>query len=294
MTPRLPDTFVVAAGKAGSTWLAWRLMAHPQVFLPPEKELHFFSDDRNWARGLDWYSDRFAAAGPERRLADATPTTMLYSEALRRIAEVQGEARLLAILREPASRAHSNWRHVYYRNATERRTFAALVDDELAEGVRLPRRDRCDPADLRHLSAGLYMDQIELVLDHFPREQLHVVLLDDVRSDPAAVLAGVAAHLGIEPFPADDGDGRAENPHAEFRPLWLWRAIVGRRLLAPFPGRVGKFVADRMRTTRHRPEPIDAETRRRLDELYAEPNARLAAFLGRDLPAGWALPARVA
>ena len=73
MTARLPDTFVLAAPKAGSTWLADQLRAHPQVFLPPEKELHFFSDEANWVRGVDWYRERFfAQAGDAPLVAEAT------------------------------------------------------------------------------------------------------------------------------------------------------------------------------------------------------------------------------
>ena len=89
---------------------------------------------------------------------------MMYREAMRRIHELAPGAKLLAIFREPASRAHSNWRHTYYRTASERRPFATLVEDELREGVPMPRVDRCDPGDLRHLSHGLYMRQVENVL----------------------------------------------------------------------------------------------------------------------------------
>jgi hypothetical protein len=38
----LPDFLVIGAQKAGTTWLHQNLKAHPQIWLPPEKEIHFF------------------------------------------------------------------------------------------------------------------------------------------------------------------------------------------------------------------------------------------------------------
>jgi hypothetical protein len=256
--------------------------------MPPEKELYFFSDDANWAKGLGWYGRYFEAAPDGAVPAEATPQTMVHAEALRRLRELVPRARLVAIVRNPTERAYSNWRHVYFRNVTEHRPFARLVDDELREGAGLPRRDRCDPADLRHLTLGLYADQLEQVLEHFPREQLHVVVLEDVKGDPDGVFAGVCDFLGLDAPPPGTDAARPSNPHKEFRPVWLWRALVRHRLLEPFPPAVGKWVADRMSTTRHRPEPMDPAVRARLDDFYREPNRRLAAFLDRDLE-GWAL-----
>jgi hypothetical protein len=37
-----PDFLVIGAQKAGTTWLDRNLRTHPQIWLPPEKEIHFF------------------------------------------------------------------------------------------------------------------------------------------------------------------------------------------------------------------------------------------------------------
>ena len=37
-----PDFLVIGAQKSGTTWLYQNLRAHPQIWLPPEKEIHFF------------------------------------------------------------------------------------------------------------------------------------------------------------------------------------------------------------------------------------------------------------
>ena len=37
-----PDFLIIGAQKAGTTWLDRNLRRHPQIWLPPEKEIHFF------------------------------------------------------------------------------------------------------------------------------------------------------------------------------------------------------------------------------------------------------------
>lgn len=38
----LPDFLVIGAQKSATTWLDQNLRAHPQIWLPPEKEIHYF------------------------------------------------------------------------------------------------------------------------------------------------------------------------------------------------------------------------------------------------------------
>jgi hypothetical protein len=37
-----PDFLIIGAQKSGTTWLDRNLRLHPDLWLPPEKELHFF------------------------------------------------------------------------------------------------------------------------------------------------------------------------------------------------------------------------------------------------------------
>ncbi len=44
-----PDFLIIGAQKAGTTWLHRNLLVHPQVWMPKEKELHYF-DEKIWAK----------------------------------------------------------------------------------------------------------------------------------------------------------------------------------------------------------------------------------------------------
>jgi hypothetical protein len=45
-SPRYPDFLCIGAQRAGTSWLYSNLRQHPQIWLPPLKELHYF--DTNW------------------------------------------------------------------------------------------------------------------------------------------------------------------------------------------------------------------------------------------------------
>ena len=78
-----PTSSIIGAQKAGTTWLHRNLQAHPQVWMPKEKELHYF-DEKLGAKTSLW-SKLWGTAGHGRALAPAGQAARLgrYSEILR-------------------------------------------------------------------------------------------------------------------------------------------------------------------------------------------------------------------
>ncbi len=62
LRPRhLPAFLGIGAQKSGTTWLHARLREHPSIYLPEEKEQHYF--DWNFHRPLAEYARVFRPAG---------------------------------------------------------------------------------------------------------------------------------------------------------------------------------------------------------------------------------------
>ena len=107
-----PDFLIIGAEKAGTTWLHDVLRAHPDLFLPDTKELHFFNRfdsngreiDTYARRGLDWYQRHFEAAERGKPAGEATPLYLCDPAAPRRIRRTLPEARFIVLLRDPVSR----------------------------------------------------------------------------------------------------------------------------------------------------------------------------------------------
>ena len=135
--PRGPDFLGIGAQRAGTTWMHRFLRGHPDLWLSPIKELHYFNDPSNkrWFRNLrtrlaqgpgrwdvsyflgarddDWYARLFSAAQASGKLAgEITPSyAVLDNAVLQRIHAINPEVKLIFSMREPIARAWSSWRN---------------------------------------------------------------------------------------------------------------------------------------------------------------------------------------
>ena len=281
---RLPNFLIVGAQKCGTSTLAAWLRAHPDVFFSERKELHFFSDEEVWQRGVDWYASCFEQAGDRPAIGEATPHYMDFPESIRRIAEVVPDAKLIVCLRDPVARAYSSYRHLFFRLASEPRPFRQAIEDELREDADLPGPGPTSYADLRYLGQGRYMERIEWLLERFPRESVHVMLLDDMEADPQGTFDTVCEFLGIATGFVPPEGWQVENAHRELRPVWLWRLMHRFRLFERLPNGIAKWIAlNVFRRKPVPPDPIEPDLRAAMQRYFAPHNERLAAWLGRDL-----------
>lgn len=272
--PPLPSMIVIGAAKAATTWIARLLRARPDVFMPGP-EPHYFS--REFARGETWYRSLFAAARPGQLVAEKSADYLGHWQAPSRIAGLIPSAQLIVQLRNPMERAYSDYCMLYRRGQVD-----GDVDRHL-DGARATER--------RFLEDGLYGLHLQRFLDHFPAEQLQVILHDEIRQAPTVVADEVFRRLGL-PAQFDGGQiaARVNDGASPMVPLALRRLPPPvKRLASPFRG---TRIFRGMRSLIARPiryPPLSDETRSRLAEFYRDDIARLSRLLGRSLDA-WTDP----
>jgi hypothetical protein len=263
----LPDFVIIGATKAATTWLTTNLRAHHQVFMP-SPELHYFS--RFFDQSEDWYRAHFAGARPGQLIGEKSASYLPHPEAPERLCRLLGGARLLVQLRNPVERAYSDY-CMHYRRGDVGRDLERCLDPARTPVPRL-------------LEDGFYHRHLSNFLRVFPREQIKILLYDDIRSDPRPVFEDVCAYLGLDVPAVRAVERRVKDKETPVVPP---RA---RRLLAPLKGIVGPyrqtsaFIAARSLIARSlRYPPLTPELRQRLASYYAADVARLAGLLGRDL-----------
>lgn len=132
----------------------------------------------------EWYRGLFAGAGDTRVLGERSTTYLPSRKAPARIADLLPDARLIVMLRDPVTRAHSHYWHLV-RTGRASGTFG--------EAVRF--------GSLELLQRGLYREQLERYLDYFPREQILVVLFEEFVRDRQKVLDRVFRFMDVGPLP---------------------------------------------------------------------------------------------
>jgi len=205
---RLPDFFLVGAPKCGTSALHAALARHPGLFLCEPKEPKFFLTDGppptsgggpgdvpTWREHV-WRRDDYEAlfgAVPATALCGESTVFYLYDrDAQARIRKLLPDARLVAVLRDPAERAHSNWMHLRDAGLEPEADFATALDRE-------PERIAAGWAHFWHYAAlGRYGEQLEHLFGLFPCEQVLLIRYRDLRDAAAATVDRVCRFLGVE------------------------------------------------------------------------------------------------
>jgi hypothetical protein len=221
--------------------------------------------------------------------------------AARSIAELQPCARIIAILREPASFLHSlHLQSVKNHAETETDLRKALALEPLrSEGKSLPR-DAIRPQDLLYSEHVRYVEQLKRFYEVFPPEQVLVLIYDDFRRDNQATVRqilrflDVDEHYSLEVKQANATvQVRSQRLYGLVRSVYLGRgpgaraAKVAIKALTPGRARRDAHVAVRRKLLYGNPRPPDQELMLELRRRFKGEVVALSEFLGRDLVTQW-------
>jgi hypothetical protein len=203
---RVPDFFIVGHSKSGTTALYEMLRAHPQIFLPELKEPVFFAEEfpREAHRyqataSFEEYLALFAPARAEQRVGEASASYLRSPTAAARIAQAQPGARIIAILREPASflrSFHLQCVQAHYETEKDFRTAIGL-EQARRRGEQIPARSRW-PQELLYSEHVRYVQQLRSFHEVFAPEQMLVLIYDDFRRENEATVRQVLRFLEVD------------------------------------------------------------------------------------------------
>ena len=266
----LPNFLIVGAMKSGTSTLRDHLARIDDVFIP-RAELHFFSNEDHYAKGIQWYERYFQGAEGRSAVGEKTATYSYLSHLPRRIHGHLPDAKLIWLFREPVARTYSHYWHSA-KHGSEPLSFERAVKSEVSR----VRRDIWRGYQLR----SMYSQQVQSYLEVFPQKQMLFLLFEDLIRNPRATVNTVLRFLDVS---------------AEFKPLttplhsnvtfaprstgvqWMARRLFGR-------GTRGWNLVQRLnkRMEPGYPRMSDA-LRHELRHRFEEPNRQLASLTGLDL-----------
>ncbi|WP_462174963.1 sulfotransferase family protein [Pseudoalteromonas gelatinilytica] len=209
-----PDFFVIGAAKSGTTAIYDYLKQHPEIYLPKVKEtnyFHFFDRNiiyngpsdmdeigrfsiKNKAEYLSLYNGK-----ENYKCGDISPVYLFDKLVPKRIYNANPNAKIIAILREPASRAISQYNHAK-RQLRENLDFEdalAVEEDRLASGYEF---------FWAYKSAGYYFKQLKEYYDVFGKDKILVINYDDFKRDSEGALEKIFGFLGVKEFKVKKSD----------------------------------------------------------------------------------------
>jgi len=183
----LPDFIIIGAMKSGTTTLYRHLIEHPAIDMSREKETDFFVAEKNWNLGLDWYSSQFSPDG-DRKRGEASPNYTKcrdFPGVAERMAQHCPGARLIYVVRDPVTRAESQFRHSFIIGTLSLELEGFTGSHEYAH----------------IMDASHYARQLDPYLAHYSKEAILIVDFDDLIKVPQTTMDRVVAHIGVAPHP---------------------------------------------------------------------------------------------
>jgi Sulfotransferase family len=307
---RLPDFFIVGHAKSGTTALYAMLKSHPQIFMPKGKEPWYFAEElhdrppprpEGIASTLEEYAALFAEAGAEQRVGEASALYLWSHTAAPRIAEVCPQARIVAILREPASflrSLHFQFVEVYVETETDFRTAMGL-EEQRRQGREIPRYTYW-PQALLYSEHVRYVEQLRRYREHFRAEQMMVLVYDDFRRDNEATVRKVLRFLEVDdtlPFAVTEANPtvrvRSQRMHHLLHALSVGRGPVSvavkEAVKAVTPARLRRqaLYATQRRLLYTEPLAPDEEFMNELRSRFKGEVQAVSEYLDRDLVSLW-------
>lgn len=269
----LPNFLVIGVAKGGTTSLHHYLRQHPDIYVYPDKAANFFWTEaaehgRKTVKTLTEYERLFADGAGRKAIGEIANQYMNSSDAAERIRRDLPAVRLLVSLRNPVDRAWSD----YLGRVRILRESGSFED-----AVRPGR-----PC----LEWGFYYPRLKRFYDRFPREQIHVMLYDELNADRQRALREVLAFLGVDqnvPIDTTMRHNAAAVPRSRLLNRVVFSLVIGAQRLVPRRWHGTGILARFLWMTYRSAPTLSEEMRARLCDRYRDDILATSELIGRDL-----------
>lgn len=183
---KFPQAIIIGVKKGGTRALLEFLRIHPEV-RAVGAEPHFF--DRNYDRGLEWYRNLMPRTLEGQITMEKTPSYFVTKEAPKRISSMSRNTKLIVVVRNPATRAISDYTQTLSKNPGVP-SFQALTFKNVSTGLI--------DTTWSAVRIGIYAKHLENWLQYFPLSKILFVSGERLVSDPAGEMGRVQDFLGLK------------------------------------------------------------------------------------------------
>ena len=187
------NLFIVGAAKSGTSSLYNYVNIHPEIFMSNIKEPHYFAVNfvdiggsttkikdtkyihRKVVNNLDEYTSLFSSAYNYKFRGEASPSYLWAPTAAQKIFSYNPNSKIIILLRDPIQRAFSHYLMDLKSGSQLNSSFyKALINDK-----------KCLPkiwgkAHL-YMELGLYSKSVKSYIDLFGKENVKIILFDDLK-----------------------------------------------------------------------------------------------------------------
>lgn len=294
----MPNFLIIGAAKSGTSALYHLIRQHPQIYMSPRKEPHFFSYEGKHPNSqgpkdyineaiidLADYKALFDGVSDEQAVGEASPTYIYVPKACERIRHYLPDVKLMAILRQPAERAFSAFMHLTRDGLETIGDFAEALD---AEEWRI--QHNWGPI-WHYKRCGFYFSQLSRFFDGFERKQIRVYLYEDFKQEPSKILRDIFQFLDVDTDflpntsirPNVSGIPKSQMAQSMMNSLFLESNLIRAGARKILPGELRFKATTALRNMNLTRAVIPPQVRAQLTQQYHADIIQLESLINRDL-----------
>jgi|AntRauTorckE6833_2_1112554.scaffolds.fasta_scaffold09511_3 hypothetical protein len=209
----IKPVFLVGFPRCASSTLTAILDSHSEIIFPENKGTNFFSTDE-YSKGESYLFDKyFQHWKGEIYFGDGNPVHSFLPFVSKRMYKLFPDAKLIFSLREPVSRAYSNWWHnkeAGYENESFDNVISQelnildsidLSDDEYWLNYRanmLGTKESWRENPRFYLLRGYYALHIRRFLQFYPKEQMYFLSFSEFKKDTEVQINNILEFLSLD------------------------------------------------------------------------------------------------
>ncbi len=275
MNQKSPKFIIIGAGKCGTTSLHNYLDQHPQVYICPQKETFFFMAEEKRQQNQKWgavtsieeYSKLFSQAPENSVIGEISTVYYSHKDSASLIHQYIPQTKIIAILRDPAQRAFSDYQ-MHFRKGREKRDFSTTIK-----------------AQRKYIRQGFYYAELKPFFEIFARDQIKILLYEDLCKNSLSFMQDLFRYIEVDdqfiPDMSKRGRDSALPKNAVLNRLLSKQNLLTKALTNLIPNSITNKL---IKQNSYKPKLSDKD-RSQLVQIYREDILQLQELLELDLSA---------
>ncbi len=183
-----PNLLFIGAPKSATTSISLMLSHHPDVLVVKGKEPHFFSENRQYARGWGWYMSLFSHYAGESAIIDASTSysrANAFPNTISRIIKHLPDTKILYSVRHPLDRMESAY--IEWMTTPGFKFKFTSINDAVYKEPNI-------------IESSRYWKNISIYRKFFVDQRIKIIWFNEYVTDPDAVLADIFEFIGVTPL----------------------------------------------------------------------------------------------
>ena len=193
-----PNTFLIGVQKSATTSLYNWVSQHPQICAPSSlKDIPFFIDDTLYEKGFEFLHNTYKKYYTGQKvIIQGNVNYIFFEKSIKRIHQFNPDSKLFLVLRNPVDRAISSYFFARKRGIELNPDIVEAFKNEENINKSLNFHDLCE---LTYKEHGLYAKQLSILFNYFKKEQVCILLFNDLKKEPFKEIKRVFEFLGVDP-----------------------------------------------------------------------------------------------